>query len=299
MIRALLLALVGLALVWLDTRTPAPAGILRADFGITTGVIVVTALANLFRLFGGKIDKNVKRALEGMRDIITNVGRTLAEFARDTAGVFATVFGFLRKFWDRVLLPMLRRLDGAITRIFKWLRDTFGPIIEALIWIRRKILEFYDKWFRPIFDTIDAIRRILGIFSLFGLEWSRKLDAKLAELEDALMRPIRTVLTTLNEVIGWVDRIITLDGFLQRVTLLRSLLRYERDMWKVWWESIRQREAEKGPIRPGAIATREPRASAREVATYARAGEDPDRARIRESVLDVQLALRGARPLPR
>lgn len=287
MIRALLVAGAWLALTWLDARTPAPAGVLRADFGVSAGILIISFLGGLFGLFGGKIDKNVKRALEGLRSIITAIGQTAAEFARDTASVFGTVLGLLRKFWDRILFPLIRRLDGYVVRLFKWLRDTFGPIIEFLREVRRKILDFYNKWFRPIFDTIDAIRRVLGVLSFFGLSWARELDAKLAALQDALMRPIRLLLEKLNEVIDIVDRIMTLDGLLQRITLLRSVARDVGRIGAIW------HAAHSKPLTPAekdAIGRENPWPTSAQILVgsrlYVETGEGPQSGLIAELVLD-------------
>jgi hypothetical protein len=194
---------------------------------------------------------------------------------------------------------LLQRLDRFLDRIFRWLRDTFAPIIEALLAVRRKILELYDKWFRPILDTIDAIRGVLRIFSFFGIEWARRLDAALAEIQDRINQAFSTVMARLNQVIDWVDRIVTLDGFLQRLTLLRSLLRYERDLWKVWWESIRQREAEKGPIPRRDLEAITPAQTSAAVREYSLTHGGADAHRIDEHVADLVLTLRGIRPVPR
>jgi hypothetical protein len=285
-------------LVWLDAPLAPALPLVRADFGVSAAILVISFLGSLFGLFGGKVDKNTKRALEGMRDIITSIGKTVAEFARDTASVLGSVWGFFRKLWDRVLLPMLQRLDRYVVRLFKWLRDTFGPIISFLQEVRRKILAFYDKWFRPIFDTIDVFRRILGIFSLFGFEWSRKLDQALAELQDRLLAPIRLVLEKVNQVIDIVDRIVTLDGLVQRVTLIRSLLKYQKDALNVWWQSVHrpltpdQQQEYQRPLQTRTIAAVNDDARA-----YVLLGGGPDRARIDEHVADLVLRMRGVSTL--
>lgn len=215
---------VGLAILLALDRRLAPAlELTRADFGTSPVGAIVSVIGAFAGLFRGGSSSSTFGLLVGMRDVVTGIGRGIAEFARDVGVVFASVWAFIRKFWTRVLRPMLERLDGYITRIAKWLRDTFGPVIEFLQGVRNWILKFYAKWLGPIFDTIDIFRRILSIFSLFGLEWSRKLDAKLAELEDVLRRPIELALREINKVIGIIDRIVTLDGLLQRLTLIRSI----------------------------------------------------------------------------
>jgi len=221
-------------LAWLDTLLP-PLITTRADFGASAAVaLIITVAGFLKNLFGGRIDAKVKRALDGLKNAIVAMGKEIAEFFRNVGGKFGDVWSWVRRQWRNVIVPALRKLDRYVKRVFKWLKDTFGPIIEFLQKVRRELLKFYDKWFRPIFDTIDVIRRVLGIFSLFGLEWSRKLDQKLAELEDAIRRPFLLLVQKVNEIIDVVDRIVTLDGLLQRITLLRSVVRDVYSIAGIW-----------------------------------------------------------------
>jgi len=248
----------------------------NGDFGSGRGNIVTDAARFLWGLFGGGIDKNVKRALEGLRDSFSDMADALAEFFGDVAMVLATVWSFSRKLWDRVLLPVLQKLDTWITRVFAWLKDTFGPIIEALLWLRKKILDFYAKWLAPIFDTLDVLRRILGIFSLFGLEWSKRLDRALAEIQGKLEAGIARVVGEINRVIGVVDRIVTLDGLLQRVTLLRTMIRDVTAVWNIVYnadaptvtEADRARIRSGGDARPAAVVVTETKA-------FLRTGQGP------------------------
>ena len=82
-----------------------------------------------------------------------------------------------------------------------------------------------DRYFRPILNTITVTRQILRLLARFRLKWAQELDRKLAELEDLLLFPLREALLRLNQAMNWINRIITLDGLLQRVTFIRSLLK--------------------------------------------------------------------------
>lgn len=220
-------------LVWLDGRVDVAPGALRADFGVTAAIAIVTLLGNLFGIFRGKVDKNVKAGLEFLRAGIVEVGKVLAEFAKDTGRMLAKVAGLLRRSWTRVILPFLRKLDRWVLRVQKWLRDTFGPIIHALLWLRTNILKFYEKWLRPIFDTIEVMRRILGLLSFLHLSFARKLDAQLAEIERRLRQPIDALLRKVNEIIDWTDLVLDAGGFFQRYTLIKSLWKNVGDTWAV------------------------------------------------------------------
>lgn len=248
-----------------------------AEFGRTNAEQIIQGIGTLFGIFGGKIDRAVKRSLEWLRDGIVGLGKTLAEFAAQTGLMLARVVGLLRRFWARVLLPLLRRLEGWADRIQKWLRSTFGPIIEALLWLRRKIFEIYDRWLRPIFDTIDVIRRVLSVLSFLHLDVARKLDAKLAALEERLRRPLELVIRKVNEAIDIVDRVITLDGLFQRLALLRSI---ERDIGRIGaiWHAAQSRPLTDEERRTDASAPglKPPEQSVSDLRAYLRTGDGPN-----------------------
>lgn len=138
---------------------------------------------------------------------------------------------FFRATYDAVLKPGLVKFWGWFDKFRHWLDRTFGPVLEWLRIVRDHVIAFYRTWVRPWLDLIDVARRTLRIFSALGMDWARRLDAKLGQLQELIDRPFRVVLGKLNEVINIVNRIVTLDGLIQRVTLLRSLVRDYQYVW--------------------------------------------------------------------
>lgn len=219
------------ALCALDPWLPHPAGVSRAEFGTTPAGALLSIGAGLVNLFSGKIDKNVKRALDGMRLTLAVAFETVAGFMKETGQKQSGVVGILRRFWDAALLPLIKKIDGKINRLYAWLKDTFGPIVSALLWLRKHVIDFYGKWFKPIFDTIDAVRGILRVLGVLHLDVARKLDEKLARLEARILAPLRVALETINTLIDWTERVIDGNGFFQRYTFLRSQVKYARASW--------------------------------------------------------------------
>lgn len=134
---------------------------------------------------------------------------------------------FLRNTYDHVLKPAWSKFWGWIQQLQGWLERTFGPVFEWLERVRKWVLDFYNVYVRPILDAIGIARRVLNVLASLGIEWARALDRKLAELEEKIEAPFRLAIAKLNEVIGIVNRVVTLDGLFQRLALIRSI---ERDM---------------------------------------------------------------------
>jgi hypothetical protein len=223
------------------------------------------------------------------------VGHALVRFGGAVATVFKRSWDFLQVTWSRVLRPLITWSWSQIQRLHNWLVKTLGPVLQFLERVRREFQRFYDHWFRPIFDTIDAARRVLRILATFHVAFARELERKLADLEDRLLRPITELYRRLNEAMNWIDRIVTFDGYFQRLTLIASTLRYERDMWKVWWTSAHKRERER-PQRPPSQEPPPltPAVVAAAAAAYIVDNEGPDKGRIDEHVADLAIRLRAA-----
>lgn len=272
--------------VWL-ARELAPAA------GDVSHAFLGALVAGIGAVFGWLADKAVTLAVT-MYHVTVLIGRHLWDFATRVAGVFRGVGQLLARFWASVLRPFVVNVWEGFLRLKRFLEETFGPILRFLESVRREILKFYEKWFRPIFDTIEILRRSLQILERLGLEWARELDAKLAELEGRLLAPIRFALLKINEAIEIVDRIMTLDGLIQRVTLIGSLIRYQADALKVWWQSIHKPlEGEKKSEYERPLETRPIATVAADYRAYVIDGGGPDATRIDEHARDYALRLRA------
>lgn len=215
----------------LDLVIPHPAGVLRAEFGTGLAGTLVGIGAGLIGLFGGKIDKNVKTALDGMRLSLRLALEALADFGGEVGGEQAKSTGIIARILGVVLLGLIHGVDNGITGLHNWLKNTLGPVLRALQKFRKLFLAFYDKWFKPIFDTIDVIRHVLQVLSFLHLDFARNLDQKLSDLEARLRKIILFPLVELNKVINQVNLVIDEFGFYQRYTLVRSMIKYDVDMW--------------------------------------------------------------------
>lgn len=166
-------------------------------------------------------------------EVLQKVGIIIAQFAVKVAGVMVQVYNLFGRFWAHVLRPFVSWSWRSVLRLEGWLQRTFNPVLRFLQLVRTRLLEIYTKWFRPIFDTIDAVRGVLRVLGSFHIKWALALDAKLGDLEDRMLAPIRLALAKINEASDWINRIVTFDGLFQRLTLLASLWHHVGDVWGV------------------------------------------------------------------
>jgi hypothetical protein len=285
-----------LALEWLCRAYGSdPAHVVRADFGVSAGVvIVVSLLTSLFARFGGvKTDLGTKLALEGVRGDVSNISKTLTGLIVGVAGQLASALGVVRRFLSKVFTKLYDMLANLVQRVARILDKIFGPIIDFLDKVKKHLKKFYDKVLKPIIDTIEAVRAVLRLLSFFNIEWAKKLDAKLQQLEEYVLFPYEWLTQRLNEAFNIINRIVTLDGLLQRVTLLQSLLRDVVYTNNLWWNS-QLRPQNKLPPGGGGFEDVDPGKVIDEMRFHFRSGNADVSPAIRESVANVRINLRRA-----
>lgn len=148
------------------------------------------------------------------------IGVGLSNAARRT-------WDFFQDTYTHVLKPAWSKLAQWYRRAREWLDKTIKPIYKFLFKLRSEFLKYYDRWVRPILDALDVAHRVLGVLRAFGWDWAVRLDDFLTRVQERIDLPFRLVLAKINEVINTVNRVVTLDGLLQRVALIRSI---ERDI---------------------------------------------------------------------
>jgi hypothetical protein len=88
-----------------------------------------------------------------------------------------------------------------------------------------------------VLEVIDFIRQFNRILEIFHVDILQGLDAKLAEIERRIREPFVWIEARLTELQNWVNRIITLDGLLQRATLIASMARHAPPWISGFWNS--------------------------------------------------------------
>lgn len=188
------------------------------------GAFISLVITGVIAAIGWIADKAVTVAIT-IAQAAAMIGIAIAQFAKLVAIWFVKGFDFLGRFWRQVLRPFVNWTWEQIDTLARWLQETLAPVIRFIEDVRKWIDDFYRTYIQPIYDAIEIVRRILGILEQFGIDLAARLDRALAELEDRLLQPIREIRGYLNEALNWINRIVTLDGLLQRVMLLRSLIR--------------------------------------------------------------------------
>lgn len=186
---------------------------LKQFFGITARELVrlITALKNAL--------VEVSQALVvGVVQLGKNVWKAVAALGKLTGlGVKRFLLWADKKF---------RALEG-------WLKARFKPVLDFLRKIKDHINDFYKRFVRPIIDTIEFIRAFNRVLQVFHINLLGRLDRVLGQIESKIDEPFLWVQRHITELQNWIDRIVTFDGVLKRVTLLRSMTLYAPEWLRI------------------------------------------------------------------
>jgi hypothetical protein len=209
--------------------------------------------------------------------------RAIVLLGKGAAEIAGYAWTGLRKTWsalkDAVLHPKKawEKLWRWVDNAEQWLKDTFGPTLDWLQNLARKLRDFYRDYVQPWLDIIDVTRRALRVLGALGIEWAKQLDAKLGAIEDAIASRFLQIVGYLNDVINVVNRVVTADGLFQRLAYIRTL---QRD-WVLSWKTLVAGYAK--PVTATERAETDKRTAAKtqqqvtsDVRAYMRDGSGPD-----------------------
>jgi len=159
----------------------------------------------------------------------------VATFISSSGAMFTRIWDGVKVVWSSVLKPALAWLDKTVRALHDWLVKTFGPILKWLEEVRRRVLRIYEKFVRPVLDTIDFIHQVNGVLLTFHIKFLSDVDAVLEQVKRYIDEPFQFVLRQLARVQDWIDRVVDLDGFFQKWTLVASLRKHAPAWMGFFW----------------------------------------------------------------
>lgn len=196
---------------------------------------VAGGLVAAIRAFAGITARQLLEYLRVVRDHLLELSKALYQGLKETAKALArSVHAIARLLRDglRALVSWARR---AIEGLHTFLKTKLGPVLRFLERLRQRIDAIYKKYVRPVLDTIDFLRAVNRVLQVFHIDALKKLDAVLTEIERRIEAPFEWTRAQITRIDNWLDRIIGLDGFYQRFTLVASLRKYSPDWMKYFW----------------------------------------------------------------
>lgn len=213
----------GALLAWLDS--PASGLALRPATPLHT-LEIVSAIVTGIEILAGWVATAAEVTAAYVWIALQWLGAATATLLKNTGAMFAKVWDGVKVVWSDVLKPALAWLDDHLKRIYSWLKDTFKPVFDFLREVRCRLHDFYATFVRPVVDTIEYVRQINRVLLAFHITLLQGLDRTLQQLEQRIEEPILWLNQQINKVWNALELVVTVDGFFQRLTLLRSMTRY-------------------------------------------------------------------------
>jgi hypothetical protein len=144
------------------------------------------------------------------------------ELGRGTARVLRAI----KTFAIDTLPKFVKWSYNKLLKFSAWLKLKLGPVLKWLKEVKCHLDDIYTKYFKPVIDTIEFIRALNRTLQVFHINVLRELDSVLAQIEQRIEEPFLWVRGKITAIENLIDRIVTFDGLLQRITLLTSMSKY-------------------------------------------------------------------------
>jgi len=198
---------------------------------------VVAAIGSLIGSFIGITAARLLEFLKLLKDYVLQLSKELLIGVFRTARAIARVLRTLATFAVNGVKTFAQWAYREIVKLHDFLAEKFGPVLRWLRELKQHIQDIYNRFVRPIIDVIQFIRQLNQILELFHITLLKKLDATLAQIEQRIEEPFLWVTQKITWLENWIDRIVTLDGLFQRVTLIASMARYVAPWSHGFWNS--------------------------------------------------------------
>jgi hypothetical protein len=185
-----------------------------------------SALGDVWNAVVGSVDAVIAEAVAGIQNALTGI----ANAVKAAYNILSRLAGFILNLLQQLVNAVVQGIVKVLLDIRNLLGDLYKnvlvPIVNGMLDIRKVLLDVYQRFLRPMLIVLQDLRKFLAILAAFHVSFAQKLDAKLADLEARITRPLFYLLSFVNGVANWINLIITAGYLLQKSLFLNSLNAY-------------------------------------------------------------------------
>jgi len=226
-----LLGLLHHALLWSQAHGALPPrgvqlqGFIFAIWGILSAIFsavaaVVSFVADAASLVFASIADVAKFAARGVVWLAGTIRDGFGALVDSVKSLFGTITDSINSLWSKV--------SDFFNKVRAWLQ----PITDFLHKLRDLYDQYWQTYVKPVLDTISRVRKALGIFKYFGLQWAQKLDSWLADVQNQIIKNTLWLRGKLNEVISWVNAVSDPYGFMRLSPILGGFVNGLDQFWQ-------------------------------------------------------------------
>lgn len=187
---------------------------------------LVTSIASFIKGFLAITVKDLLRLVKWLKDGIVDLTKAMLDGVWKLGRALARSLVAILRLAGSGLKSFLLWVNRKLLALEQFLKAKFAPLLKFLRDIKQHIDDIYKKFIRPIIDTIEFIRQFNRILQIFHIRVLGKLDSTLQQIEQRIEEPFLWARQHITELENWINRIVTLDGLFQKLTLIRSMSRY-------------------------------------------------------------------------
>ena len=188
------------------------------------------SIGNFLRGFFGITARELIRLITHLKNGIVELANALATGVWRLGRELARALISFGRLVYRAVKPLALWVSRKITALEEFLKRKFKPILDFIKLVKDRIDLIYKRFIRPILDVIEFIRQLNRVLNVFHIGVLRKLDSVLGTIDNAIRDNYLRLRSRVVDAENWINRIVTLDGFFQRFTLLRSTWKYKTEL---------------------------------------------------------------------
>lgn len=143
----------------------------------------------------------------------------------------------IRQLWSQHIQPFMVKVFGAIKEGLEHARRFFKPVFDALDKIRKILSDVWTKVLQPIIKVLEVARTVLRVLAKLGLDWAKDLEAFLAKIEQTIIQRFSQIVNVVNTVSSWLEALFEPWGILKQGPLLWSIWSWREGFFYVFFKS--------------------------------------------------------------
>jgi len=210
--------------------------------GTAIGAVIDIAIGIFSFLFGGQRGLDMKQSI-ALTSAVNRLAKQMAamftfmNFLGNIVGILVSVVKDLLTRLEAIVSTIWNALKKlGLSKIYHWLQMLFCLYQRLHSWLEKYVicplkqeeaflLELYNTYILPIVKLMNDLERLTQIIGIFDKKLAAKIDQALWNLELKITSPILRAMQRVNVMASYIEAMLTLGGYFDRLTQLSSIWR--------------------------------------------------------------------------
>jgi len=226
-----MLLYIHISIVWLQAHgILPPRGVQLDGFILAIWAVISVIISAVSKIATLVVDAG-ELIFHTVLDVASFAARGVVWLTATIRDGFAALFSAAKNLFGWVA-DSLKKLWSAVNDFYTKVRAFLQPYVDFLKKVQAIYDHYWNEFVKPVLDAISRVRKALGIFKYFGLQWASTLDGWLADIQQQIIKNTLWIQQQLTTIIGWVNSIGDPMGFLKYAPMLGGFVNGVDQFWQ-------------------------------------------------------------------